>query len=166
MVGVDRLTGELAGEIRHARVPVVPIGNHQEVEQPRLPVLRLQFPAPGVQTPGMLDAVLELDVVLEVERLGIVLEIRLDLRVVRKVRVVLRHREVTERQPVFRSVDVQRAVSATVPVGVSERPIAADPVGHLEARVRHAVVGQHLAGGQTADSGADDGGGGSWHSGS
>jgi hypothetical protein len=75
--------------------------------------------------------------------------------VVREVGVVLRHREVLERQPVLAGVDVQRAVGAAVPVGVAERPVAADAVGRLEAGVRHAVVAEHLPGYEPAEAGTD-----------
>jgi hypothetical protein len=104
---------------------------------------------------GVHHAVLELDPLQQPERVGVRVEVGLDLGVVREVRVVRRHREVLERQPVLAGVDVQRPVRTAVPVGVAERPVAADPVGGFEAGVRHPVVAEHLAGGQPADPGAD-----------
>jgi hypothetical protein len=109
-------------------------------------------------------------VVAQAERVGVEVEVVLDQRVVREVGVVLRHRQVLEGQLVLGGVDVQRLVGAAVAVGVAERPVAAHPVGRLEARDRDAVVDQHLGGRQSADARADHGGArplrgtpGGWH---
>ena len=121
---------------------------------------------PSGEVRGVHHAVLELDPVAQAERVGVRVEVVLDLGVVREVGVVLGHREVLEGQPVLAGVDVQRAVGAAVAVGIAERPVAADPVGGLEAGVGHAVVAEHLAAGQAADAGADHGGRGAlegWH---
>jgi hypothetical protein len=39
VVRVDRVAGELTGEVRVARIPVVPVGHHQSVEAPQPTVL-------------------------------------------------------------------------------------------------------------------------------
>ena len=155
VVGVQGLAGELARELGRPRVPVVAVRDHEQVEVPGLAALGGQLPATVGQVLGVHHAVLELDPVQQAEGVGVRVEVGLDLGVVREVGVVVGHREVLEGQPVLAGVDVQRAVGAAVPVGVAERPVAADPVGRLEAGVGHAVVAEHLPGGEPADAGTD-----------
>jgi len=65
-------------------------------------------------------------------------------------------REVVELQPLLGGVDVERAVGRGAAVLVLEYPVAADPIAHLEAIERHALVLERLRHRKPADAGADD----------
>ena len=152
---MHRLAGEGTREVGQPRVPVMPVGDDQQVEVAlRARLVDQAPPAVGIGF-GVHDTVFELDVVGQPEGLGVVVEVGLDLRVVRKRRVMLGHRKVLERQAMLRGVDVQRPVGAAMPVGIRECPVPPDAVGGLERGVGDAVVLEHLAGRQTADPRAD-----------
>ncbi len=107
MVGVHGPAGELAGELRIPRVPVMTIGDDQKVEVPHLVSLGAQLPPTTGQPARMLDSVAELDGSIQAEGRTVVVEILLDLGVVRKVGELFGHREIAERQLMFRGVDMQ-----------------------------------------------------------
>ena len=152
-----RLPGELAREVWPSAGPSGGRSRPRAGRSDGWRRPRRRSPSPRRRAAARQDAVLELDVLAQAEGVGVGVEVVLDLGVVREVGVVLGHREVLEGQLVLRGVDVQRPVGAAVPVGVAEGPVAADPVGGLEAGVRHAVVVEHLARGEPADPGSDHG---------
>ena len=150
----------VAGErgLGPARVPVVAVGDDQRV------VLALEPPCPWRHAPAAVGRGarrvstprLEADAVAEAEVVDVVVEVRRDLRVVRVVGVRLRHREVRVLHPLARGVDVQPLVGRAHPVAVAEDPVAADPVGLLEAVERDALLVEGLGGGDAGGAGADD----------
>ena len=156
VVRVDLFTGERPGKVRQPGVPVVTVGDDEQIELAAGTGLILDLPTAPVDPGRVRDPVAELDVVQQPEGIRIGVQVGLDVGVVRERREVLGDREVLERQPMLAGVDVQGAVRAAVPVRIAEGPVPADAVRRLERRVRHPVVLEHLPGGEPADARADD----------
>jgi len=76
--------------------------------------------------------------------------------IVGQMRIAQHDREVVELQALLGGIDVERSVGGGAAVLVLEYPVAADPIAHLEAIERHALVLERLGHRQPADAGADD----------
>ena len=123
LVGVQLRAGEAVcareGRLGPARVPVVAVGDEDDVVLAHLAVVGLDRVDAVGAARHRLHARVEEDVVAEAEVVDVGVEVRGDLRVMRVVGVVGRHREVRVGHAVARGVDVQVAVGGRRAVAVA-----------------------------------------------
>src|SRR4029077_15201349 len=163
-VCVQLLAGEFlgAGEggFGPAWIPVVAVGDQQRVVHARLAALELELPGAVLAPRDVLHTSFERDLLAEPEVVDVVLEVGGDLRVVGKVRIGLGHREVRVLHARTRGVDEQVAIGRRHAVLVREHPVAADPIGLLQAVERDRALVQRLGRGDARGARADDAGAG------